>query len=420
MKKGALILIFFLFCLSPVFASSDVYNDYTLIDCISGNDSTAVEFDSNKPYQTLKKWIEQSISYINSNVNKWGNEETASGKIFSIKVKCSANNLIDTSIILDFKWTQYNNELIIEWIWDNWLIIQNTRFYQKYESWNIIFKNAKFLDAPWYYFYDENLWWGYNRIVPQSNGIKIIDSYIELKNQNQFWSQISYSLNNVYFPDYYDSTQNSFASYYYYYNYSNQQNIENSVIEIEIDWDYDFKLPGYIKDSKIIFINKSFWQKNNITFLEEWNPNNNTKLNYSVLISNDIDLWENNLFIEDDEDIAFINNTFYNFNDFNISGKAVYFNNTIDNTSDINISSTPYLYNTSFSNTFTDTYDVSNMRRNYQNWEKQAWWVAWIFKRNNNIAWYFDIDFTSVDLFNEITQTDIPDVYDNVYVIFQK
>jgi len=104
MKKGFFIL--FILCLIPSlsFAASDVDSDYTLIDCIAWDDSTGVSFDSTQPYQTLKEGIEKSIEYINTNINTVWNEVTASGKTFSVKVKCSANNLVDTTINLDFKW----------------------------------------------------------------------------------------------------------------------------------------------------------------------------------------------------------------------------------------------------------------------------------------------------------------------------
>jgi hypothetical protein len=74
---------------------------------------------------------------------------------------------------------------VIEGIDDNGLVFKNTKFYQKYNAGNITFKNAKFIDAPGYYFYDQ-MFTGYeNGTTPNSNGIKIIDSYLELKNITQ-------------------------------------------------------------------------------------------------------------------------------------------------------------------------------------------------------------------------------------------
>ena len=421
MKKGFFIL--FIFCLVPYvwFAASDVDSDYTLIDCIAVDDSTGVWFDSSKPYQTLKAGIENSITYINSNINVSWNEATASGKTFSVKVKCSANNLVDTIINLDFKWVYYNNELVIEGIGDNGLVIKNTKFYQKYNAGNITFKNAKFIDAPGYYFYDEIFtldFYNQNPPVPYSKGVKIIDSYIKLYNWNDIWSKNSYRSRTNY-GGFYSSNQCFWSSCYYYYHYSNQQNMQNSVIEIELDADYDFKLPVFIKDSKITFTNKVFGQNYTVNFLEEGNANNSAKLNYSALISNEIDLWGNSFATESDEDIAFINNKFSNFTGFTPSAKPIYFNNTIANTSDISISTSLNMYNNSFSGSITDTYDTANVRHNYQNGETGTKGIAWIFRRNNALK-YFNINITSIDIFKEVTWIDIPDIYNAVFVIFQK
>ncbi|MBT3726799.1 hypothetical protein HOG21_03745 [bacterium] len=38
-------------------------------------------------------------------------------------------------------------------------------------------------------------------------------------------------------------------------NYSNKQIIENSVLDIEIDDDFSFRIPSILKNSKINFIN---------------------------------------------------------------------------------------------------------------------------------------------------------------------
>ena len=423
MKKGFFIL--FILCLIPSlsFAASDVDSDYTLIDCIAWDDSTGVSFDSTQPYQTLKEGIEKSIEYINTNINTVWNEVTASGKTFSVKVKCSANNLVDTTINLDFKWVYYNNQLVIEGIEDNGLVIQNTKFYQAYQSGNITFKNAKFIDAPGYYFYDQMFTSSSNLVTPVSFGIKIINSYIQLNNATQLWSKWTYILKySAHYPGYYkmyNRPQYYVDYYYYYYHTTNQQNIQNSVIEIELDADYDFKMPVYLKDSKVTFKNKAFWQNYTINFLEEWNANNSAKLNYSALVSNEINLWGNSFATENDEDIAFINNKISNFSSFTPSAKPIYFNNTIENTSDVSISTSLHMYNNSFSGSIIDTYDTSNVRHNYQNGETGSKGIAWIFRRNNALK-YFNINITSIDIFKEVTWIDIPNIYNAVFVIFKK
>jgi hypothetical protein len=122
---------------------------------------------------------------------------------------------------------------------------------------------------------------------------------------------------------------------------------------------------------------------------------------------------------ENDEDIAFINNKFSNFASFTPSAKPIYFNNTIANTSDISISTSLNMYNNSFSGSITDSYDTSNARHNYQNGEIGTKGIAWIFRRNSILP-YFKINISSIDVFKEVTGIDISDIYNAVFVIFQK
>jgi DNA-binding sugar fermentation-stimulating protein len=48
------------------------------------------------------------------------------------------------------------------------------------------------------------------------------------------------------------------VDYYYYTNYSNKQIIENSIIDIEIENDYNFKMPVFVKNSTINFKNINY------------------------------------------------------------------------------------------------------------------------------------------------------------------
>lgn len=381
-------------------------NDYTLIDCIQWNDENWVVFDSTKPYQTLKWWIEKTIEYINSNINISGNENIVSWKIFNIKVNCSTNNILDTNIVLWFKWTYYDNELLIEWIWDNWLIIQKTKFILLNWWWWIIFKNAKFLNEYIDYFEDKPDLYGH----PNSNWITIKDSYISLNNNINFWLTNTY--NTRYWSDY-------AWHYVTYTNYENKQKILNSKIEINLDWNYDFKIPFYLKDSQINFKNNSNTWIYDISFNEDWNIYNLPKVDYWIFVSNEIDFWWNNINVENNSDIWFINNKFANFNNFDLWWDAMFFNNTFENISDIDITSSHYLLNNVFKNKFIDTYDKYNLRKNYQNneiWEK---WIWWIFKIKNTND-FFNIDLSSNKLYKEITGIDIEWLYNSIYVIFSK
>jgi len=118
--KKIILFVLFIITFSNVNAEFDFENDYTLIDCVNWDNDTWVAFDSNLPYATLKEWIENTISYINSNINKVWNHETASWLLLKIKINCSFNDVLNPNIDLKFNWVEYNNELLIEWIWENY------------------------------------------------------------------------------------------------------------------------------------------------------------------------------------------------------------------------------------------------------------------------------------------------------------
>lgn len=412
--KIILVFLFFSFFNFNTFAESNVLKDYTLIDCLEWNDSSWIAFDSNKPFQTLKWWIEKTISYINSNINKVWNELTASWIIFNVKINCTALNLLDWKILLNFNWNKYNNELVIEWIGENSFIVKDTYFYLQNETWNIIFDNVNF--ELWnkynYYFYAQD--W-----IPKfySSWIKIRNSNINLKN----WFNLAYDKGEYYSLVYVNWNRRRYTTYYFY---SNQQLIYNSNIKIELDWDYNFAMPIVLKDSKLEFINSWTWAIYNIKFLPTYSSTYITETNFSTFISNEIDLWWNNFSTLNDEKIAFINNKFFNFNEFifwndliNIN-KTIFINNSILNNIVLNISKSLNLFNNVFNSDFIDTYDLKNYRRNYLLENLKTEWISWIFKRNYNYK-YFNLDFSSSSLYKEITWNDIPKSLGEIYIIYQ-
>lgn len=406
-------LLFFCF-MQFSFADSDYENDYTLIDCINWNDSTWVAFDSEQPYKTLKLGIEETINYINQNINKTWIEETASWKIFNIKVNCTWINLLDWKISLDFYWNQYKNELIIEWVWENSLIIKNTYFYLPNNSWNINFVNANFeiWDKYNYYFLAQD-----NIVDFYSSWFKIINSNISLKN----WYNLSYDKGQYYSLVYSNGHRYRYKTYYFY---SNQQLIYNSNIQIELNADYNFAMPVLLKDSKIDFINSWTGSTYNVKFLPTHSPDYSTKANFSTFISNEINLWWNNFSTVNNEDFWFINNKFSNFNDFifwsNLedTNKTIFINNLIENNKTINISASVNLLNNVFKTDFEDLYDIFNYRKNYNISNIWAKWISWVFKINHSYN-YFDLDFSSSSLYEEITWETIPKSDGEVYIIYQ-
>lgn len=416
MKKIIFILFFVLISFSGVFAESNFETDHTLIDCVNWDNDTWVPFDSTMPYATLKVWIENTINYINTNINKVWNEETASWKILKIKVQCSFNDILNQKINLNFNWVDYNNELIIEWIEDNSFLIKNIDFRLWNKAWNMIFKNAQFLNEDKPYFYDFILPpSNYAASHPTSYGIKIIDSHILLKNSNNIWEYIEYK---SFLRKYYNPRSWKTTYYFEYpYNYTNKQIIENSVIDIEIDNDFPFRMPVFLKNSKVNFTNKNFDWPYNIGFLEVWNIYNWWVLNQSVFVSNEIDLWGNHLKIEDSDKISFLNNKFTNLDNLSFSWAAVFINNYFENNSSIDISGTKQLYNNIFKSGFTDSYDIMNYRKNFVEYNAQAIWLGWIYKRIRANK-YFNIDISVDKLYTEITGKILPKWLSDIYVIF--
>ena len=412
MKKLFFLLFFLLNCFSWVSAENDFINDYTLIDCVDWNNDTWIVFDSNNSFATLKVWIESTIDYINSNINISWNEETSSWVIFNIKVNCSFNDIYNSNIDLKFNWVDFNNELIIEWVWDNSLIFKNVSFKLWKEAGNIIFKNAQFFNETNPYFYDfiPNPAWNFQpHNHPLSNWIKIIDSYISLKNWNNIWDNTNYK---SHYYKYYNR--------YYYddlYNYSNKHFIENSILDIEIENNFSFRLAVWISDSKINFLNKNFTWAYDINFLEDGNTNISSDLNFSILKSNEFDFWWNNFKSENTNNISFFNNSFKNFSSFDFWWSWIFINNFVENNSSIDISNFHNLYNNIFKSAFNDSYDIFNYRKNFSLNNSESRWLWWIYKRIRNNK-YFNFDINSSELYKEITWKDLVKWLWNIYVIF--
>lgn len=403
MKNIFISILFILIFFSFANADSDNINDYTLIDCVNWDNDEWEVFNSSLPYATLKVWIEKTIDYINNNINKNWNEKLAKWLLFNIKINCSFNDILNPNIDINYNGIEYDNELLIEWVWENSFIVKNIDFRLWYKAWNIIFKNAYFLNENKAYFHDYifQAWTSYQKL-PFTNWIKIIDSYIKLD-----WNNIGSDIRYQFYEKWYKN----------YYNYSNKQYIENSVIDIEIDKNFVFKLPIYIKNSKINFNNKNWTWSFKVTFLEDWNSYIDTIYNYSVFISNEIDLWWNNYIAENTTNITFLNNKFYNFKDFDFWWEWIYINNSIENNSVIDISNSHNLYNNILKSWFIDTYDIFNYRKNYS-LNNVLWkWFGWIYKRIRDNK-YFNIDINSSKLYKEITGSELVKWLGDIYIIF--
>lgn len=408
MKKIILLTVILLLSFWSTFATSDYQNDYTLIDCENWSDTTWAPFDSTKPYKTLNDWIEKTITYINTYVNTWS-AGTQSWKIFSIKVSCSLQKLWDNSVTLNFDWNTYKNYLNIEWIWDNWLVISDMIFVISHSKWWwIIFKNAKFLsNSLGYYFYTQIL----DSVTSYMNyGVKIQDSYIKLLPWTQFWQSLvtqyySWGWQNV-------------------YHYNQFQNIQNSTIDIEVNWNYNFYSPLIIKDSKINFQNLYSSWSYNINFAKVWSVNW-YDYDFFTLMSNEVDIWWNNFSTENSKNASFINNKFSNFNNFYLWANDsnlkywIFVNNLFENINTIDISKNRNIINNVFSWEFSDTYDTRNLRKNYKLDSLWTKWIWWIFQKLNTSD-MFKLNYSSTSLYKEITWQDIPNFASSVYAIFSR
>lgn len=406
MKK--LLLIVFGILLIPslfilnyiVFASSNPDNDYTYIDCENWSDYTWTPFDSNKPYLSLKKWIESTVAYINSNwlsANswKWLNYSWATFNIY-VKPWCLYNRTISPDIQLNFI-SENKSTLNIKWQW--WKFSVDNIYFnlQRNWVWNIVFDNVNFLrnDIAWFYFGGYN----YGYIWYNSKPIKIKNSAISISTWKQFW--------------YYNTDYNSRDGQSYTYR-PGWYFIENSLIKIDINWNYDFRVPVFLKNNKIEINNvNTNWTKYNVWFWVAWK--NSDWYNYwnINLVSNEINLWWNN-FRTDNTYSTYINNkftsvwTFIAWSDETSTKVNNFINNEIHATNQVNLSTNSYAFNNYIPNWFTDINNVNNFKKNFTSLTWNEKWIWWILNKelSSNVKIYEDYK----NLYKEVTWNNFPSV----------
>lgn len=403
MKKWIVFLVLlFLYC--SVNADYIDENTYTVIDCIDWDDSSWKAFDSNNPYQSLKTWIESTISYINTNFNKAWLEETASGKVFKIKINCSMNSIWFNNINLDFNWDKYNNKLIIEWTEKNSFVISDIYFSarindkNRYNWSNITIKNAMFLNTTSNNYYFSHV-----------SSIKILDSYIKLNSDQNIGNYWSYT--------YYNNK---------YYFFVNPFYIENTKIDIELDKNYRFWTPAIMKDSYISFKNIDENSKYNIDFYQLHSAS--TTIYWFIpkvlFISNIIDLWWNNFKTTNSIKMSYLNNKFINIKDMifweanDKDSNTVFINNYIWNNDELNISHYKNLYNNIFKSWYSSSYDLFNLRRNFKESDNNKNWLWWIFKIRSNLD-FFNINMDNFKLYKELTGNELDKSKKWVYIIYE-
>ncbi|MFA5917775.1 MAG: hypothetical protein WC850_06090 [Candidatus Gracilibacteria bacterium] len=407
-KVILLILGFFCFINLHVFADSNYQNDYTLIDCENGSDSSGTPFDSTKPYKTLNEGIEKTINYINTYVNT-GSLTTQSGITFNIKVNCTLMRLGTTQTSLNFDGYTYKNFLKIEGVGDNGLSIKDITFDIPPLKGNIIFENAKFLsNSIGYYFTSPGVYY----TIYMNFGVKIENSYIKLLPGTEIGqTNITYTR----------SRGGSYGTYHY----NPFQYIKNSTIDVEISGNYNFYTPIIVKDSKINFINNYSTGIYDIKFSEVGSVLYGYDFDFFNLMSNEIDMGGNNFTTENTRNASFINNKFSNFNNFYLGQNdvnlkyGIFINNLIENTNTIDISKNRNIINNVFSGDYTDTYDIRNLRKNYRLDNLGTKGIGWVFQKLH-ASDMFRLNYSSTSLYKEITGQDVPSLANTVYAIFSR
>lgn len=356
---------------SPIYADSNPSWDYTYIDCKNGSDTNAIPFDRTKPYMTLKKWVEATIQYINDNwltSASWTWVDFTSS-VFNIYVKawCFYNGIDWNNVDLNFAWIDNNSTLNIAWVWWNFLI-DNVYFnLTNPKSWNITFRNVNFWrnDTTWYYFN-----WAWDFVTSMNwSWIKIYNSLININS----WKQL------VRYSDWgpcYRSARRGGCPYnirpgWYF--------IENSLINLNISWDTNFRTPVYLKNNKIVVKNNNTdWNKYTLRFTVAWN--NRDWYNYwSInMFANEIDVWWNHLNI--DGNGTYLNNKFEKVYNMTIwSTYTTFINNQVDCKNVIDTTWNESAFNNLFVNWVTDSRDVNNFKKNFSPiipvWEKWIWWL---------------------------------------------
>jgi hypothetical protein len=178
-----------------------------------------------------------------------------------------------------------------------------------------------------------------------------------------------------------------------------------------------------VKDSKINFINNYSTGIYDIKFREMWNYFWWYDFDFFTLLSNEIDMWWNNFSTENTKNVSYINNKFTNFNNIYLWQNdadykyGIFINNLFENINDIDISKNRNIINNVFSWSYTDTYDVRNLRKNYKLDNLWTKWVGWIFQKLHATD-LFRLNYSSTSLYKEITWNDVPSLNNTVYAIF--
>lgn len=403
--KNFIKLLFFicvLFWIQTTFAASNPVWDYTYVDCEWGSDLNGEVFNKQKPFNTLKAWIEQSINYLNQ---KWMTLATGSWLAYTsfqysvfVKWWCYYNWNISNFINLDFK-PDNNSTLLIAWINGNFLI--DNVYFNFPRAWDggVTFRNANFTrnETVGFYFNGFVYWWD----VINWPLVRVINWMINVNN----WKQITnFNESRGWYSNYWRRN----ASFRFWW-----ISIEWSLINLYVNNNYAFRMPVYLKDNKINIKNSNTdGNKYNLYFYVSWN--NRDWYNYwtTNFISNEIDMAWNNFYTEN-YNTVFVNNKFSNVKNFiawsddtTPNKLNTFINNYIQSTNKVNISNNTNAINNLFVNWFIDTSDSDNFKRNFSWTSSQEKWIGWIFRKELSSTQIIYTDYKTI--YKEVTWQDYP------------
>ena len=399
------------FFITNISAASNPAWDYTYINCNTGSDVTGTPFDSDKPYLSLKKWVESTIAYINSN---WLSSNTGSGLAYSwatfniyVQAGCIYNDILWNKIDINFTSNNHSQVKII----GHWgkFGIDNIYFYLP-SKWNgnIIFENIVFLRNNLRNFYFDvykDGWYSHN--IYNWFPIIIKNAIININNGTQF----------MFYRDNYIS-----SSYWYYNNRPGWFYIFNSSINLEISTNTTFRIPVFLKNNKIKIKNINP-NENKYDVFFAIAGNNTNWYNYGSinLVSNEIDM-SGNHFKTANNHVNFINNLFINTWNFlagsdTTSSKINHFiNNTIHSISEINFSNNHYAFNNYIPNWIIDTNNFNNIKRNFSTLTGNEKWIGWILHKE--LWWNVKIQEDYISIYKEVTWENlIPTENPSIYTI---
>lgn len=227
--------------------------------------------------------------------------------------------------------------------------------------------------------------------------------------------------------DYRQGTDSHYPSSYYGYSYNYFHPggffIENAMINLSINGNYNFMAPVIVKDAKIQVKNSNKdGVKFNVGFYIAGENRDGYNYGSTSLISSEIDLGGNN-FLTDNNNANFVNDKFSNVGNFTLGTETtsnknnVFINNLINNTNNVDITHNDIVYNNLFASGFTDSNDVDNFKRNFSGTNSTEKGIGWVYRKVTGGFLHTEVDYET--LFSAVTGNTLPYVVNPIYILIQ-